>query len=221
MGRNDPCFTCSVFILSNATRHKVCGWRHHFGVSEIRIVRRHHPFFGILFGGLSRDLGLLFYKCPSTAWRVLAFWEELELQDSKCKVWPGYKEWDQSRLPFSQWEIELVPDSEKEGWKHSMAFHSKVPRFHLQGILSGPRKSSLQGGKQDSALVEPFSYSYINIPAWEGLKKHFGYKIWRPCLWIFVLHQICKGSFRTLRVLKHLLIKYLPSNGYFVTGGNF
>lgn len=70
-----------MFILSNATRHKVCGWRHHFGVSEIRIVRRHHPFFG----GLSRGLGLLFYKCPSMACRVLAFWEELEAAESKMK----------------------------------------------------------------------------------------------------------------------------------------
>lgn len=47
---------CSVFTLSN--RHKVCGWRHHFGVSEIRIVRRHHPFFGILLESLLRGLGL-------------------------------------------------------------------------------------------------------------------------------------------------------------------
>lgn len=82
-----------------------------------------------------------------------------------------------------------------------MVCHSKVPRFHLQGILTGPQKSSLQGGKHKILLLWNPSHTYIPIYQLE--------KVWRNILVIkseahvsefFVLHQIYKGSFRTLGV---------------------
>lgn len=79
---------CSVFSLNN--RHKVCGWRHIFGVSEIRIDRCHHPLFGILLGGLSRNLVFVSFLAQSDESQL--FGRSWKVQDPKCKMCPGYIE---------------------------------------------------------------------------------------------------------------------------------
>lgn len=121
------------------------------------------------------------------------------IQSAKC----GQAiEWVQPRLLFSQWEMELDPHSQKEGWKNSNGLTLQSPLIWFlvsdhRVVFLSPKKRFLQWGKHKILLLG--NPPHTDIPLQGGM---------------FL-------GLRGLRVLKHLLIKHLPSNGCFVTGGNF